>query len=83
MKIKKLNKGIFGKSKNMAVQNMTGAAGAAAGTGPIGWIIGGAAIGLALITKVIVKGGCRCRCQCDQHMAAAQGYGNNAITLAI
>lgn len=81
MKIKKLNKGIFGKSKNMAVQNMAPAIGAAAGSGPIGWIIGGA-IGLALITKVIVKGGCRCRCQCDQHMAAAQGYGNNAITLA-
>ncbi|MDR0739102.1 MAG: hypothetical protein LBF33_03020 [Oscillospiraceae bacterium] len=84
-KIEKINKkGIFEKSNNMGVQNSAVGAAVAAGVsaGPIGWVFLGFA-GAALITRTVVKGGCRCNCMCDQHMAAAQGYGNNVITLAL
>lgn len=84
--MKKLNeKSIYDLSDNIAVQNASIAIG---GGVVITWnvvlgILG--FLGLVAIVGTIDKLGCRCSCRCSSNwnaMAAAQGYGNNAITLA-
>lgn len=84
--MKRLNKkAVYDSSENMAVQNGTIAL---AGGVVITWklLVGIlAAIGLATIAGTIKKLGCSCSCRCASNwntMAAAQGYGNNAVTMA-
>ncbi|MCX7748061.1 MAG: hypothetical protein N2645_14425 [Clostridia bacterium] len=81
--LKKINKkNSLSASENIASQNAPIVVGGYAIYVLYSFLV---AIGLLMIVGEIIKLGCRCSCRCYtdwRTMAAAQGYGNNAITLA-